>query len=85
MHIKRHSILAIRRLQIAGGLLIIDKDQLYYHSLLLPVLTKILSGISSRKSHVSIINERSEFFRGLSDKSEYERPGPARPGPWPRF
>ena len=28
-----------------------------------------------------IINDRSEFFRGLSEKSEYERPSPAQPGP----
>ena len=26
----------------------------------------------------TIINERSEFFRSLSEKSEYERPGSAR-------
>ena len=26
-----------------------------------------------------VINERSELFRGLSKKSEYERPGPAGP------
>ena len=29
----------------------------------------------------TIINERSEFFRGLSEKSEYERPSPAQPSP----
>ena len=29
-----------------------------------------------------MINERSEFFRDLSEKSEYERPGPAK---WSRF
>ena len=27
---------------------------------------------------VGVINERSEFFRSLSEKSEYERPGPAQ-------
>ena len=29
----------------------------------------------------AVINERSEFFRGLSEKAEYERPSPAQPSP----
>ena len=28
-----------------------------------------------------IFNERSEFFRGLWEKSKYERPSPAQPMP----
>ena len=33
--------------------------------------------IYSKTNLFPLINERSEFFRGLSGKSEYERPGPA--------
>ena len=32
-----------------------------------------------------MINGQSEFFRGLSEKFEYERPDPTRPGPCRRF
>ena len=32
-------------------------------------------------AEIEMINGRSEFFCSLSDKSEYKRPGPARPDP----
>ena len=48
-------------------------------------MTQVTSRVTEFKSNFTeilvmevIINERSEFFCSLSDKSERERPGPAR-------
>ena len=52
------------------------------HALPLPPTHRALRELPHASFHsLRLVNERSEFFRGLPEKSEYERPIPAGPMP----